>query len=172
MKDCRQIHFIGIGGIGISALAYLALDEGKKVTGSDIADSALIGDLRKNGAHISIGHDGKHVSEGTELVIYSEAIDLNANPEYLKAKSMGLPLLSYSQALGEISQTKKTIAVIGTHGKTTTTAMLGLALIKAGLDPTVIVGSKLKEFGWSRRHYKLKLLFLLFLHQGKHLYPI
>ena len=148
MQDYQQIHFIGIGGIGISALAYLALNEGKNVTGSDIADSALIDDLRKNGASIHIGHDGRNLPENTELVIFSEAIDQKTNTEYLKAKSMGLPLLSYFQALGELSKTKKTIAVIGTHGKTTTTAMLGLALIRAGLDPTVIVGSKLKEFSY------------------------
>ena len=148
MQNYQQVHFIGIGGIGISALAYLALEEGKKVTGSDIADSALINDLQKNGAHISIGHDNRNIIDDTELVIYSEAIDPDTNPEYLKAKSMGLPLLSYFQALGQISKTKKTIAVIGTHGKTTTTAMLGLTLIKAGLDPTVIVGSKLKEFSY------------------------
>ena len=146
MKNYKKIHFIGIGGIGISALAYLSLAEGKHVTGSDIMNSDLIDDLRYTGAHISIGHDGMNVTEETELVVYTEAIDHKNNPEYKKAKEMGIPVLSYFQALGQISRTKKTLVVAGTHGKTTTTAMLGLALIKAGLDPTVIVGSKLKEF--------------------------
>ena len=147
MKKYKSIHFIGIGGIGISALAYLALAEGKHVTGSDVASSDLIDDLQHNGAHISIGHDGGNVTEETELVVYTEAIDHENNPEYKKAKEMGISVLSYFQALGQISRTKKTLAVVGTHGKTTTTAMLGLTLIQAGLDPTVIVGSKLKEFG-------------------------
>ncbi len=146
MENYKKIHFIGIGGIGISALAYLALAEGKRVTGSDVASSDLIDDLRHNGAHISIGHDGKNVAEDIELVVYTEAIDHENNPEYKKAKEMGIPVLSYFQALGQVSRTKKTLVVAGTHGKTTTTAMLGLALIQAGLDPTVIVGSKLKEF--------------------------
>jgi UDP-N-acetylmuramate--alanine ligase len=79
-------------------------------------------------------------------VIYTEAIDFKANPEYLKAKELGIPMMSYFQALGKISEGKKTIAVTGSHGKTTTTAMLGLALMEAGLDPTVIVGSKVREF--------------------------
>ncbi|MBN2095969.1 UDP-N-acetylmuramate--L-alanine ligase [Candidatus Peregrinibacteria bacterium] len=147
MQDYKKIHFIGIGGIGISALAYLSLAEGKQVTGSDVAESALLDDLRKEGAAITIGHDGDLVTDDTELVVYTEAIDPLTNPEYQRAKKLGLPLLSYFQALGQVSRTKKTIAVVGTHGKTTTTAMLGLALIRAGLDPTVIVGSKLKEFG-------------------------
>ncbi|MBU1017908.1 UDP-N-acetylmuramate--L-alanine ligase [Patescibacteria group bacterium] len=147
MQDYKKIHFIGIGGIGISALAYLSLAEGKRVTGSDVADSALLDDLRENGAMITIGHDGDLVTDDTELVVYTEAIDPASNPEYQKAKELGIPLLSYFQALGQVSRAKKTIAIVGTHGKTTTTAMLGLALIEAGLDPTVIVGSKLKEFG-------------------------
>jgi UDP-N-acetylmuramate--alanine ligase len=147
MEQYKKIHFIGIGGIGISALAYLALAEGKMVTGSDSGATALTNDLIENGAHVSIGHDSQNVNEDTELVIYTEAIDTETNPEYKKAKDMRIPVLSYFEALGQVSRTKKTIAVVGTHGKTTTTAMLGLALIKADLDPTVIVGSKVKEFG-------------------------
>jgi len=146
MKQYKNIHFIGIGGIGISALAYLALEEGKKVSGSDSVASALTDDLIEKGAHMSIGHDENYVDENTELVIYTEAIDKKNNPEYLRALDLGIPTLSYFEALGQISRTKKTIAVIGTHGKTTTTAMLGLALIECGFDPLVIVGSKVREF--------------------------
>lgn len=142
-----KIHFIGIGGIGISALASWALAEGKKVTGSDASDSALIADLKTQGAKISIGHFSENVGADVELVVYTEAIDSNTNPELGRAKELGIPTLSYFQALGKISEGKKTIAVAGTHGKTTTTAMLGLALIEAGQDPTVIVGSKVREFG-------------------------
>ncbi|MCK5600305.1 UDP-N-acetylmuramate--L-alanine ligase [Candidatus Pacearchaeota archaeon] len=146
MKNAKHIHFIGIGGIGISALAHLALAEGKKVTGSDAFDSDLIEDLIHQGAHITIGHSEDNVDSGAELVIYTEAIDRDNNPEYKRAKALGIPTLSYFQALGQLTQNQKTIVVAGTHGKTTTTAMGGLALISAGLDATVIVGSKVKEF--------------------------
>ena len=147
MNNYKSIHFIGIGGIGISALAYLALKEGKKVTGSDSVGSVLIDSLIEDGADITIGHSADNVSEDTELAVYTEAIDRKSNPEYLRAKELGIPAISYFEALGQISRTKRTIAVVGTHGKTTTTAMLGLALIRAGFDPTVIVGSKVREFG-------------------------
>lgn len=146
LKQFKKIHFIGIGGIGISALVYLSLAEGKVVTGSDTVDSTLINSLKEKGAHITIGHDAGNVSDDVELAIYTEAID-SENPELKRAKEMGIPAISYFKALGQISRTKKTIAVVGTHGKTTVTAMLGLSLIESGLDPTVIVGSKLKEFG-------------------------
>lgn len=147
MQNYKNIHFIGIGGIGISSLAYLSLKEGKKVTGSDSTASTITDALIEEGADVVIGHSRDNVSEDTELVIYTEAIDKDSNPEFLMAKEMGIPALSYFEALGQISRTKKTIAVVGTHGKTTTTAMLGLALIKADLDPLVIVGSKVREFG-------------------------
>jgi UDP-N-acetylmuramate--alanine ligase len=147
MDNFKNIHFIGIGGIGISALAYLSLAEGKKVTGSDSISSTLIDNLIEGGAHIVIGHNADNVTDDTELVVYTEAIDQGTNPELLRAKELRIPVLSYFEALGQVSRTKKTIAVVGTHGKTTTTAMLGLALIRSGLESTVIVGSKVKEFG-------------------------
>jgi len=147
MLNVKNIHFIGLGGIGISALAFWALNDGATVSGSDVSDSALLEDLRGQGATIFIGHKAENIGKGVELVIYTEAIDFKTNPEYLKAKELGVPVLSYFQALGKISEGKKTIAVTGSHGKTTTTAMLGLGLIAAGLDPTVIVGSKVREFG-------------------------
>ncbi|HEY5139577.1 MAG TPA: Mur ligase domain-containing protein, partial [Methylococcales bacterium] len=146
MEHFRKIHFIGIGGIGISSLAYLSLAEGKRVTGSDATGSALTDDLMEEGADIYIGHNADNVTDDTELAIYTEAIDQENNPEFLRAKEMGIPVLSYFEALGQIARTKKTIAVVGTHGKTTTTAMLGLALIDAGFDPLVIVGSKVRKF--------------------------
>lgn len=146
MQHYKKIHFIGIGGIGISALAYLCLIEEKRVTGSDTTDSALLNDLRHHGALIHLGHEAAHITDDTELAIYTEAIDPEHNPEYQKAQQMGIPVLSYFEALGQLSRTKRTLAVIGTHGKTTTTAMLGLALIKSGLEPTVIVGSKVQAF--------------------------
>jgi UDP-N-acetylmuramate--alanine ligase len=148
----RHIHFIGIGGSGISSIAHLALAHGLKVTGSDSADSAVIKALKKHGARIVIGHKKENVNELTEIVVYTEAIDKNTNPEFLEAKRLDIPVLSYFEAIGEISKNKKTVAVIGTHGKTTTTAMLGQALISAGLNPTVIVGSLVKAFDNTNIH--------------------
>lgn len=147
MQNHKNIHFIGIGGIGISSLAYLALQEGKTVSGSDVVGSALVDDLRASGADVTMGHAAENISAETELVIYSGAIDKKTNPEYQQARAMGVTVLSYFEALGQLTRTKKTIVVVGTHGKTTVTAMLGLALIGAGEDPTVIVGSKVREFG-------------------------
>jgi len=147
LDTLHHIHFIGIGGSGISAIAYLALEKGIKVTGSDTVQSPVTDDLVKSGAHFYFGHDGKHVTDTMELVVYTEAIDKKTNPEYLAAKKMDIPVMSYFEAIGEISKHKKTIAVAGTHGKTTTTAMLGEALVGARQDPTVIVGSRVPEFG-------------------------
>lgn len=142
----QHLHFIGIGGSGISALAHLALARGKTVTGSDHGQNATVEDLKKEGAQIFTGHEKEHVPQKTDLVIYTEAIDKQTNPEYLEAQRLKIPCLSYFEALGQLSVQKKTIAVAGTHGKTTTTAMLGQALIEAGLDPTVIVGTRVPAF--------------------------
>lgn len=139
----KQIHFIGIGGIGVSAIARMLLAEGKNVSGSDISESRVTRELEKLGAVIKIGHAAKNLSAKTDLVVYTNAISEN-NPEYIKAKKINLPTLSYPEALGLISKEKYTIAVAGTHGKTTTTAMVAKILRDAGFDPTVIVGSLLK----------------------------
>lgn len=144
--NSNNIHFIGIGGSGISALAYWFLAQGKAVSGSDASENATTKDLIRQGVHFFKGHETENVGEETDLVIYTEAIDKQSNPEYLKAQKRGIKCLSYFEALGQLSATKKTIAVAGTHGKTTTTAMLGQALAGAGLDPTVIVGSRVPAF--------------------------
>lgn len=146
IDSSKHIHFIGIGGIGISALAFLSLSRGKTVTGSDGTPSALLDDLIKEGAKIFIGHDAAHINEQTDFVIFTEAINKETNPEYLEARRRTIPMMSYFQAIGELSKNYKTIAVAGTHGKTTTTTMLGLAMIEAGLDPLVIVGTKVPQF--------------------------
>jgi len=138
------IHFIGIGGIGVSALAKYYLKKGHQITGSDLISSENTEALKKSGAKIFIGkHKGKNVSKDVDLVIYSPAIQ-KSNPELKKSK---VKIMSYPQALGELTKKYFTIAVSGTHGKSTTAAMIGLLLTKAGFDPTVIVGTKLKEFG-------------------------
>jgi len=141
-----KIHFIGIGGIGVSALAKYYLEKGHKISGSDLISSEITEALKKLGAKIYIGkHKAKNLPEDTDLVIHSLAVQPN-NPELISGHRMST-ILSYPQALGELTKQYFTIAVSGTHGKSTTTAMIGLILVKAGLDPTVIVGTKLKEFG-------------------------
>ncbi|MDD5145341.1 MAG: UDP-N-acetylmuramate--L-alanine ligase [Candidatus Pacebacteria bacterium] len=151
-KISNGVHFIGIGGIGVSALARYYLKRGDTVSGSDLASSEITKDLEKLGAKIHIGpHSAKNVPNIVDLVIYSPAVR-PTNPEYVRAKKLKienckLKICSYPQALGELTKQYFTIAVSGTHGKSTTTAMLGILLEKAGLDPTVIVGTKIREFG-------------------------
>ncbi|MGB9743248.1 MAG: UDP-N-acetylmuramate--L-alanine ligase [Minisyncoccales bacterium] len=142
-----RIHFIGIGGIGVSALAQHYLNQGHQVSGSDLVISEITELLKKKGAKILIGrHKKSNLNKNLDLVVYSPAVQAN-NPELQAAQKLNLKILSYPQALGELTQDYLTIAVCGTHGKSTVTAMIGLLLTKAKLDPTVIVGTKLKEFG-------------------------
>jgi len=136
MLKIRKVHFMGIGGIGVSALARYYLARGHKVSGSDLVSSEITQALKKDGARISIGKN--IIPKDANLIIYSPAV---------KIQKMKIPALSYPEALGQLTKEYFTIAVSGTHGKTTTTAMLALILIRAGLDPTVIIGTKLKEFG-------------------------
>lgn len=138
----NNYHFIGIGGIGISAIARMLKMQGKNVSGSDTSHSEITDDLEKLGIKIYIGQRAENLDDSVEAIIYTIAIP-NDNRELQKARNSGLPCLSYPEALGEISKKMFTIAISGTHGKTTTTAMIGHILKKAGLDPTIIVGSKI-----------------------------
>ncbi len=144
LKEAKNIHCIGIGGIGLSAIAKMLLTEGKSVSGSNLDESLVTEKLRKDGAEIFIGHDKKYITEDTELVIYTIAIN-DDNPELLEAKKLGIPTITYPEALGLLTEEKYTVAVAGTHGKTTTTAMCAEILIHAGKSPTVIVGSFLNK---------------------------
>ncbi len=136
----------GIGGIGLSALAAIRKLRGDDVHGSDRSESALLDDLRSQGMHVTTDQSGAAVPDGCELLIYSEAIPPEA-PERQKATELGIRQISYPEALGEMSAGYRAIAVCGTHGKSSTTAMSARLLIEAGLDPTVVVGTKLKELG-------------------------
>lgn len=164
-KSDIKVHFIGIGGIGTSALAQWLLRRPQIYTdllrintdtqiklaifGSDLEDSDIIKDLKKLGAKIKIGpHRASNLNPKTDLVIYSLAIGPQ-NPELKKARKLKIKALSYPEALGILTKKFYTIAVCGAHGKSTTTAMLSLVLIKAGFDPTVVIGTKLREFGGS-----------------------
>jgi len=126
-----KIHFIGIKGIGVSALAGYYLAKGHKVSGSDL----VLGP-----------HKAKNVPKDANLVIHSPAVRPD-NPEIKQAKKLKIKIQTYPQALGDLTKEYFTIAISGTHGKSTTCAMVALILMKAGLDPTVIIGTKLKEFG-------------------------
>jgi len=140
----KSVHFIGIGGIGTSAIARMFLLEGKRVSGSDIAENEVTKELERLGALIVYNQRAENVPADCELVIYTIAIP-NDHPELVEAKKRGILILSYPEALGIISKDKYTIAITGTHGKTTTTAMVAKILMDAGLDPTVIVGSLLLD---------------------------
>ncbi len=135
---------IGIGGIGMSALAQYLQHTGRQVKGSDRDDSPVVEMLSRRGIEVQIGETD--VPEGTELLIYSDAIPrFNLGRE--SAREAGIPELSYFEALGEISRGKRLIAVAGTHGKTTTTGMLTKILLDAGKEPTAIIGSIVGDFG-------------------------
>jgi UDP-N-acetylmuramate--alanine ligase len=142
-----KIHFIGIGGIGVSALARYYLAQGHEISGSDLVSSEITKALEKLGAKIFIGeHKAKNLPKDADLVIYSPAVE-EKNPELKKAKKLKIKCQSYPQALGELTKNYFTIAVCGSHGKSTVAAMIGLILTKAKLDPTVVLGTKLREFG-------------------------
>jgi len=146
-----KIHCIGIGGIGVSALARYYLSRGDQITGSDLGQTEIVNDLEKVGAQIKTGrHQASHVPDDVEMVVYSAAVQ-ESNPELERARSLAterpLPILTYAQALGQITRNHCTVAISGTHGKSTVVSMLSLILVEAGLDPTVIIGTKLKAFG-------------------------
>lgn len=144
LLGARKVHFIGIGGIGVSAIARMMLAEGKEVSGSDISASPITEELQNLGAKIFFGHSAENVGNGVDLVVYTPAVN-DDNPELQKAKELNIPTLSYPEVLGLVFKDKYTVAVSGAHGKTTTTAMIGKILIDAGFEPTIIVGSLLKD---------------------------
>ena len=141
-----KIHFIGIGGIGVSALAQYYLQKGYEISGSDLAPSEITDAMAKVGVEIFIGNKPEHIKPDVDLVVYSPAVKSD-NQEFMTAKKLGIKLQSYPEALGQLTREYTTIAISGSHGKSTTTAMTALVLIAGGIDPTVIVGTKLKEFG-------------------------
>ncbi len=147
----KHVHMIGIGGIGMSALARYYKNHGWHVSGSDSGESDLINDLRNEGIEIKKYEDEENINSDIDLVVYTIAIQ-ETNLELVKAKSDGLNVLTYPEALGKISENKKVIAVCGTHGKTTTTAMAFFALREAGLDASMIVGS-LIDYDGKRTNY-------------------
>jgi UDP-N-acetylmuramate--alanine ligase len=141
----KKVHFVGIGGIGMSALAQLMLDHGVAVSGSDRDPSPVTELLATKGVQVMIPQVAENVPEDADLVVYSDAVP-EGNPERLRAVELSIPQQSYFQALGKVSEGKRTVTIAGTHGKTTTTGMLARILKDAGVSPTAIVGSIVKDF--------------------------
>jgi UDP-N-acetylmuramate--alanine ligase len=142
----KKIHFIGVGGIGMSGIAEILINKGFIVSGSDMYASDNTEHLLKLGAKIFIGHNAVNINN-VELVVYSSAVNLDTNPEIVEAKKQNIPIIRRAEMLAELSRLTYTIAIAGTHGKTTTTSILSLILIRAGIDPTAIVGGRLKDLG-------------------------
>ena len=145
------VHFIGIGGISMSGLAEILLEEGFHISGSDAKESALTDALEKKGARIYYGQRASNISDSTDVVVYTAAIHPD-NPEFARAKELGIPMLTRAELLGQIMRNYDTpIAVAGTHGKTTTTSMLSHILLKGDCDPTISVGGILPAIGGNIR---------------------
>jgi len=140
----KKIHFIGIGGVGVSAIARMARLKGIKVTGSDLSMNKMAERIKTIHGKIFIGQKRENITKNIDLVVYSPAITEN-NPELIRAKELNIPIYSYPEILGLISKDMYTVAVAGTHGKTTTTSMLAELFIYGNLDPTVVVGGLLKK---------------------------
>ena len=141
----KQIHFVGIGGAGMSGIARIMLSAGFTISGSDVKESAITQSLATLGAKVFIGHDASNVS-GVDILITSGAISLG-NPEVIAAEQAGAQILTRAQALALLMAGKRSIAVAGTHGKTTTTSMLTVALQSAGLDPSFAIGGLINSSG-------------------------
>lgn len=148
-KHHRRVHFVGLGGIGMSGIARILLDRGDEVSGSDVTMTPILQDLSRRGARVAIGHAAAHVT-ATDLVVYSSSITPQ-NLELVEARNRGIPTVSRAQMLAECMDGRFSIAVSGAHGKTTTTALVGAALVEAGADPTIIVGGEVASFGGNAR---------------------
>ncbi len=142
-RSVNKIHFVGIGGIGMSGIAELLLNLDFEVSGSDLNESSIVRNLRAKGAKIHRGHKAEHVGEA-DVLVYSSAVKED-NPELVAARNRGIPVIRRAEMLGELIAVKETsIAIGGTHGKTSTTSMIGSVLSAARMDPTLVVGGLVK----------------------------
>jgi len=149
LERAKRIHFIGIGGIGMSGLAELLLNLGYEVSGSDMQRTDITDRLESLGARVAEGHDGANLGNA-EVVVYSSAVK-PANAEMVVARERKLEIVGRADLLAELMQLRQGIAVAGAHGKTTTTSMIALVLEAAGLDPTAVIGGRLSAFGSNAR---------------------
>lgn len=154
-ENLGKIHFVGIGGSGMSGIARMLIGAGHQVTGSDVRESSNISELRKLGAKITIGHDAKNI-EDCDTVVVTSAL-WPTNPEYLLAQQLGLPILHRSQALKYLTTGKRLISVAGAHGKTTSTGMIVTALTELGEDPSFVNGGVIAAYGSSSAQGKSDL---------------
>ncbi len=147
-SSIKKLHFVGIGGIGMSGIAEILLDQGFAVTGSDRAESDNTERLQALGAQIAIGHDAENVGPDVDVLVYSSAVTPE-NAEIVAAQKRNIPVIRRAEMLAEVMRLKYGIGIAGTHGKTTTTSMVSLVLIEGGIDPTVIVGGRLRGLAGS-----------------------
>jgi UDP-N-acetylmuramate--alanine ligase len=141
----KHVHFVGIGGSGMSGIAEVMLNLGYRITGSDLSDNSTIGHLRSLGAEVHIGHERENVY-GADAVVTSTAVGAD-NPEVAAARAKRIPVVPRAMMLAELMRLKQGIAVAGTHGKTTTTSLIASVLAEAGMDPTYVIGGRLEAAG-------------------------
>ncbi|HZD40224.1 MAG TPA: UDP-N-acetylmuramate--L-alanine ligase, partial [Terriglobales bacterium] len=142
----HRVHFVGIGGIGMSGIAEVLLNSGYVVSGSDLQESDVIERLRKLGAQIFVGHQEQNLAVNPSVVVISTAVKYS-NPEVTAARRRQIPVIPRAEMLAELMRMKYSIAVAGAHGKTTTTSMIAAVLSAAGLDPTMVIGGRLRMLG-------------------------
>jgi UDP-N-acetylmuramate--alanine ligase len=145
----RKIHFVGVGGIGMSGLAEILRSMGFEVSGSDLKEGDNTGRLKRLGVQIRVGHEAAHV-QGADVVVYSSAVARD-NPEFLAAQAAGIPIIPRGEMLAELMRVKYAVVIAGSHGKTTTTSLVATVLRAAGLDPTVVVGGRMASLGSNAR---------------------
>lgn len=143
------VHFVGIGGIGMSGIADILLNLGYNISGSDLKENAMISRLARKGIRVSIGHDATNV-HGASVVVVSSAISRD-NPEILEARRLSIPVVKRAEMLAELMKMKHSVAVAGTHGKTTTTSLVAAVLDQAAMDPTVINGGVINAYDSNAR---------------------
>ena len=145
----QRVHFVGIGGIGMSGIAELLSNLGYAVSGSDLTPSEVTGRLQMLGVRVATGHEAGHLGDA-DVVVYSSAVRAD-NPEIVEAHRRRIPVIPRAEMLAELMRLRSGIAVAGSHGKTTTTSMVALVLERAGLDPTAVIGGRLSAFGSNAR---------------------
>jgi UDP-N-acetylmuramate--alanine ligase len=146
LQKKHRVHFVGIGGIGMSGIAEVLLNLGYAVTGSDLHESEVTGRLRKLGAQVFIGHEEDNLAANPSVVVISTAVKYS-NPEVLEARRRHIPVIPRAEMLAELMRMKYGVAVAGSHGKTTTTSMIAAVLSTAGLDPTMVIGGQVHMLG-------------------------
>jgi UDP-N-acetylmuramate--alanine ligase len=146
LQKKHRVHFVGIGGIGMSGIAEVLLNLGYAVTGSDLHESEVTERLRRLGAHVFIGHEEDHLAANPSVVVISTAVKYS-NPEVLEARRRHIPVIPRAEMLAELMRMKHGIAVAGSHGKTTTTSMIAAVLSTAGVDPTMVIGGRVHMLG-------------------------